>query len=233
VRATRLDHRLLEKMAKKLNKSQKYLREQISKRASRRGITSEAAQILWAKELGLGTAHYQRRQEPHIQLQVRELLPTVFADLSTLEPSSSGKKARAPKQKSALTAAIEYLLIDTELRARCMDLLRAKGKFDRVFREASTVLDDRLRKLSSITDRKCDPAELAARLLHPNNAILRVSQDKGEQEGFFLVCKGIFLAFRNPTHHQLTDKFTRENALQFCAFVDSLLAALGKAERQP
>jgi hypothetical protein len=226
---TLLDRSLLRKIAKKTGKTRKYVREQVSKRASRRGISSEAALIIWAKKLSIGTACYQRTLAPHIQEQVRDELPTIFA---TVPKPKGHAKVPVARQKDSLFAAIEYLLKDPEILNRCTDLLRARGKFDRVFREATTVLDDRLRKLAAIADRKISSADLAAKILHPKNAILRVSPRDDEQLGFFYVCQGLFLAFRNPTHHQLSDSFTRENALQFCAFVDSLLAALEKAQRQ-
>lgn len=234
-----LDERILDKIAAKIGKEKKYTREQISKRASRLRISSEASQILWARELGIGTAHFQRTLEPHIQQQVRDHLPTFFAkesQISGRKPMHAGPsatRASGLQQHAILTAAIEYLLKDDELRVRCSDLLKARAKYDRVFREATTVLDDRLKKLAQISNTKIDPSDLVVTVLHPNNPILRISTDKSEQEGFFFVCKGLFQAFRNPTHHQLSDKFTREDALRFCGFVDALLAVLGQAQRGP
>jgi len=234
-----LDKKLLYKIARSIGKGEKYTREQISRRASRLGIASEASQILWAKELGIGTARFQRALEPHIQQQVRDHLPTVFARQSEVSKRQrihgrpSRRRVPSLRQEVILTAAIDYLLEDDELRSRCSDLLKAKAKFDRVFREATTVLDDRLRKLAGISDTRMVPSDLVVKVLHPNNPILRVSIDTSEQEGLFAVCRGLFQAFRNPTHHQLSDKFTRKDALRFCAFVDALLTVLEHAQRTP
>jgi hypothetical protein len=129
---------------------------------------------------------------------------------------------------SPLRAAIDYLLSDEELKRRCADLLTARGSFDRVFREATTVLDDRLKKLAGIKS-KVNPADLVARVLHPSKAILIVSEHADEQEGFYSICKGLFAAFRNPAHHALNDKLTREDALRFCGFMDAMLTILKQA----
>jgi hypothetical protein len=229
IMVNRLDHHILEKLAEEIGKPEKYVREQISKRASRLGVSSEAAEILWARELHIPTARFQRKLPEPIQVQVRDLLPTVFSRPHIREGTAAVPKHEASRKVHALKAAIEYLLVDQELRERCSDLLRAKGNFDRVFREATTVLDDRLKRLAKITT-KVNPAALAGMVLHPKNPLLRVSPDDDEQLGFYYICNGMFLAFRNPTHHKLSDKFTRQSALEFCGFVDSLLLVLGKTQ---
>jgi hypothetical protein len=233
----RLDQRLLRKLSAKVSKSEQYIREQLSKRASKLGIASEVAQILWAKEYGIGTARFYHSLPPHIQDQVHKSLPAVFsrAPLAPLARVRRGPR-RIPMRarRDSVRLASEFLLVDHELRERCGDLLRAKGKFDRVFREATTLLDDRLRILGSVAG-KMNPADLVGKALNPDpdKAVLIVSDEADEQAGFFHICKGLVLAFRNPTHHRLTDRFTREDALRFCGFVDILLATLKQARRNP
>jgi Protein of unknown function (Hypoth_ymh) len=225
---TRLDKGLLKKVAKKTAKTQQYVREQVSKRASRQNVASEAALIIWAKELGFGTAAAQRQLDPHIQQQVSSV-GSIFPSSSAASRSKVGvNPLRATRAVSPLRASIEYLLSDPELRTRCADLLMARKSFDRVFREATVVLDARLKHLGKIKG-KVNPAELVARVLHPSKAILIVSEHPDEQRGFFELFSGLMAAFRNPAHHTLNDKLTREDALRFCGFVDSLLTLLGKA----
>jgi hypothetical protein len=99
-----------------------------------------------------------------------------------------------------------------------------------VFREATTVLDDRLKKLGAITG-YMNPIAVVAKVLNPDpkQAIIKVSTEPAEQDGMFSICKGLTLAFRGPLHHALRDDLTRAAALKFCGFIDHLLAILDKA----
>jgi hypothetical protein len=232
--ATRLDPRLVDKLVTKTGKPLQYVRERISKRAAKQGISAEAALILWAKEFEVGTNTFQRGLDARIQEEVRTGLPALFTApaLSSAKKNGKGKGAKGRKaaasSASGLRAAIDYLLSDAELKRRCGDLLTAKRDFDRVFREATTVLDDRLKKLAQIKG-KINPDALVVKVLHPSKAILVVSEYADEQEGFFNVTKGLIAAFRNPSHHSLNDKLTREDALRFCGFIDAMLTLLGQA----
>jgi len=221
---------ILNKMAERSDKSQQYLREQISRKAGRLGISSVAAQLIWARELGIGIAGALNRLPTEVREEIR----------SVTIPSAQSRARKVaepvvPKRKAApiTVATINTLFQDEQLRARCKDLLQAKKHFDRVIREATTLLDDRLKTKTGITN--MNPENLVGKALNPdpNKAITEVSAEKSEQEGFYSICKGIMLAFRNRSHHRLSDKFTREDALKFCGFVDTVLAVIEQARIHP
>lgn len=121
-------------------------------------------------------------------------------------------------------------LHDATLRERCADLLSASGNFDRVINQATQVLEDRIRQkasaASSLTGTPLVNAVLKTAL---NETILKISDDPGEHEGVCHICRGVMLAFRNPTHHTIADKFSREDALKVCAFIDNLLKLVDDA----
>lgn len=227
----RLDEVLLKKLMDKTGKEKQYIREQIAKKANRIGISSEAYLVIWAKQLGIGTAIYQRKLSPSIKAEIRDALPIIF----TSQPKPAVKKNKETKQahqKSPMLLAIEFLIEDKELRDRCEDLIKAPKHHDRVFREATTVLEDRIKSLSGV--RRMRPSDLVSKVINPDptKAILKVSDEPREQQGFHDICKGLVLSFRDTTHHELSDKFKREDSLKFCGFVDSILVILDKAEKQ-
>lgn len=217
--ATRLDRTLLEKVAAKIRKSVQYVREQVSKRAARKGIVSEAELINWARELRISTGRALKALPPDVQTQART---HPGATRKKIVPASDGEsKSSAP---DLILAAIAVLLSDDVLRGRCADLLRRPRNFDRAVAQATTVLEVRVRTRSGIHER-LTAVPLIARALNPDpeKAVLVVSENREEQEGFFNLCKGVMLWFRNRTHHHLDAKLTREDALRICAFVDILL----------
>lgn len=226
-----LDAVLLNKLVKITGKDIQYIREQICKKASKLGISTEAYLAIWAIQLGIGTTIYQRKLPEVIQMQITKGLTgnLVLPSKSLGEKSRNGEKL---PQKSELSLAIEYLINDSELHDRCKDLLKARKNFDRVFREATTVVEDRIKKLSGLS--KMSPLNLVGKALNPKpkKAILKVSNEAFEQEGFYSICKGLFLSFRDTTHHELSDKFQRKDAMKFCGFVDLILSRLDRAEKQ-
>ena len=227
----RLDQVLLRKLIRKTGKKDHYIREQIAKKANRLGISSEAYLVLWAKQMDIGTGTFQRKLSSAIQTEIRETLPAMFTIRSNAPVKKNDEKKRV-SQKPALTMAIEYLIIDNELRDRCKDLLRAPRNYDRVFREATTVLEVRIKRLSGIKGMRGAP--LVSKVINPSpeRAVLKVSNEGYEQQGFHDICRGLMLAFRDTTHHELYNNIRREDALRFCGFVDSILSILGNALKQ-
>ena len=120
---------------------------------------------------------------------------------------------------------------DEELKSRCSDILTAASNFDRVINQASQVLEDRIRTKSNL-DRSFTGIKLINTALNSDStkSVLIVSENNEEHEGFCHICRGIMLAFRNPTHHYLSDSFKREDALKFTAFIDNLLKILNKCK---
>lgn len=66
----RLNQALLHKIAKRLGKDPKYIREQVSRRASREAVASEGALVMWARDLGIGVASALEKLPPHVQQQM-------------------------------------------------------------------------------------------------------------------------------------------------------------------
>lgn len=222
----RLDEPLLNKIAAKKNKTAKYVREQISKRAGKSGVSSSAIQIVMARDLDIGVAHRLRKVTPEIRQEV-QFLSVNGMSASAAAPRQSRVMPNKKKAEPITAAAIRKLFRDDQLYGRCRDLLMAPRHYDRVIREATTVLDDRLKKITGI--KNLNPEALIGKVLNPNpdKAVVEISTERSEQEGVHSICRGIMLAFRNPAHHSVSDRFTREDALKFCGFIDTVLGLIG------
>ena len=125
-------------------------------------------------------------------------------------------------------------IIDEELKNRCSDILSAPDNFDRVINQATQVLEDRIRNKAK-TDRTLVGVSLVNKALNADisKTIIIISDNPEEHEGICHICRGLMVGFRNPTHHQLSDSFTREDALKFCGFIDNILQIIGKAKINP
>lgn len=76
----RLDPVLLRKLANKIGKPEKYIREQISKKASAAHVTSAAYLVFWANQEGIGTARTLASLDPYIQEQTRSLMEATLVN---------------------------------------------------------------------------------------------------------------------------------------------------------
>jgi hypothetical protein len=109
--------------------------------------------------------------------------------------------------------------------------LSAPRNFDRVINQATQVLEDRIRKKAKIKKPLTGPSLVnAAIMADPDKSPIRIAGSREEQEGIGHICRGLMLAFRNPTHHQIADTYSREDALKVCAFIDNVLAAIDAAQ---
>jgi len=225
-----LDQKIMLKIAKKLGKKNIIVVNGIvSKKASKLGISAEAALILLAKEHGIGTSTYQRNLDVTKQAEVRDALPSIFAPVRAKNHAGKIKNGNGTKptisKKASLKLAIEYLIEDQELRSRCQDILMASANFDRPINQATLVLEDRIRKKVQPTQ-KLVGENLVGHAFNEeiSKTVLRVaSNDSDDQRGFTQMLRGIFAAFRNKTHHHIIKSFSREEAMRVCGFIDVLL----------
>jgi uncharacterized protein (TIGR02391 family) len=111
---------------------------------------------------------------------------------------------------------------DDDLRRRCADLLAAEGDYDRAVREACTVLEDRVRRLTSAPNALVG-ARLMESALWGNSIKLRLSDHEGEQEGAYQMYRGLMAFYRNPVGHRLHDDLDRNEALHVVSWIDHLL----------
>lgn len=231
-----LDEKIMNKLAAKLGKPKiTSVNVLVSKKASKLGISAEAALVVLAKEHGIGTASYQRKLDLMKQAEVRAALPLMFTS-----GVSSGPKAKTPKIKPAtitpkkrLKAAVEYLIEDQELLERCEDMLMASKNFDRAINQATQVLEDRIRKKAQ-PEKKLVGEPLVSFAFNPemSKTVLRIaSGDSDDQRGYAQILRGLVPAFRNKTHHHIINNFSREEALRVCGFIDVLLRAVDGSQK--
>ena len=101
----------------------------------------------------------------------------------------------------------------------------AAKNFDRPINQATQVLEDRIRKKAQLGKKLTgDGLEIPRSKRIWAKTVLRVaSNDPDDQRGFTQILRGIVAAFRNATHHHITDNFSRQDALRVCGFIDVLL----------
>jgi uncharacterized protein (TIGR02391 family) len=120
---------------------------------------------------------------------------------------------------------------DDELRDRCADILTAVSHFDRVINQATLVLEDRIRTKSGVTGLAGVALVNKAITSDHTKTVLRLSPETDVHEGLSHIFRGLFLAYRNPTHHHVISHISREDALKVCGYIDHLLDILNDAQK--
>lgn len=146
------------------------------------------------------------------------------------KPGTSNGRASEIKH----TISIQNVLVfDDELRSRTLDLLNNAGdnneKLDRVVREMSVVLEDRVRRISGLPHNVIG-VDLMSKAFAPENGKVKFSDDANIQNGAQLLYMGFTKFFRNDVGHRLVAEFTKDRVLQLLALVDYLLYLLTQSE---
>jgi uncharacterized protein (TIGR02391 family) len=231
-----LDPKLISKIAARRKKPEKYIKESVSKFARKHGVPAEVALVVLAKQNNLGTAFFQRNLHAAMQAQIRDFHVSITSPVSRLSERPSSKKklggVRSPiNKKAALKQTIQGLILDPVLLERCQDLLMARSNFDRAINQATQILEDRIRTKAA-PPKKLTGESLVGFAFNEDlsKTVLRVeSEDPDDQRGFTQILRGVVPAFRNKTHHHITDTLAREDAMRIVGFVDVLLRVVDKS----
>jgi hypothetical protein len=128
----RLNQTLLHKVADRLGKTPKYIREQISRRASREGVASPAALVMWARDLGIGVASALEKLPPHVQQQLsmpRVVAPRPLRAASrkpgAARPRRTARGRRPARGSKGKAIFISHASEDRKLAATLVELLRS------------------------------------------------------------------------------------------------------------
>ena len=177
-------------------------------------------QLGFTLQEGVSDYQYFDQIKSHVKLILNESIGNIETGIIPAE-----------KQKPILP------IKDQTLSKRCSDILNSPGNFDRVIREATLILEDRLR--SSVPHEKlCEliplaknqvGEPLAAKLLSPDNPIIVISENKQERSAFLKIVIGIVSYLRNPSHHSLNDDTKWSLAWSVVGVIDSLLSELDNA----
>ncbi len=230
------DRALLAKMAAKWRgkRGLQGVREAISRRAARLGVTPEAAQILLAGEMGItGTGRAFSKLTPHAQQQVQaHRSRPAEVGRAVASRRSKVKPARSRGNGDGLRDAVKPLLSDPELLEECADILKGRRGFRRAVTFATQVLENRLRAIAgSAAQRNAKAHDVAAIvLLVSRGPMLRLDPDNAVQDGYYNLCAGVFWAIRNPTHHG-SKQMPREQAISVCGFINVLLETLKRGTK--
>lgn len=104
-----LDPIVVKKISEKIDKPEKYVKEQISKRGRRLGILSEAAMVNWAIELKIPISSQLRKLSPDIRAEANPR--TINYDKNGPNNFSSLRIIRIGKDENALINQLWFQII--------------------------------------------------------------------------------------------------------------------------
>ena len=151
------------------------------------------------------------------------------------KPSSSEAEARATAAEQEVKKLADKLRQNSSVLGEVTDdVLRKRigalrdSPLDTVIREASVVLEDRLRGAGAVGS-ELEGVRLVDAILSPERAKLVFSSHSGEQDGVRMLYRGAMQFIRNPPMHKLTD-YDEGMARLLVRLVDSLLQLLAAAQ---
>jgi len=135
--------------------------------------------------------------------------------------------ARLKRELEVAGTQPENLIRDPQLKDRVAGLLAVDRNFDTAVREATVILEDRVRAKSGCAD--LSGLDLMTAAFKEENGRLIISQVPAEQAGVHMTFRGIIGWVRNSFHHRVIDATAQGDAMRIIAFVDWLLEEVDRA----
>jgi hypothetical protein len=160
-----------------------------------------------------------------------------------IEPPSDQPGTKSPSQSTVPPYLERIPIIDEELRIRCLHLLASlesadihetnkADRLDTAVREMSVILEDRVRKVSGLEDKRLEGVKLMAAAFGGDDPVLCFSMEQGVQDGAHHLYRGYSGFVRNEVMHRLVKTYTVERVLQLLGHVDYLLSLLTQTKRK-
>lgn len=124
-------------------------------------------------------------------------------------------------------ATPDGLIRDSQLRDRVEGLLAEERNYDRAVREASVILEDRVRTKSGLAH--LHGVDLMTAAFKEDSGALMVSDISAEQAGVHMAFRGMVAWVRNSFGHRVIDATAQGDAMRIVAFIDWLLEEVGRA----
>ena len=141
-----------------------------------------------------------------------------------LNPEKSKALESITSLQGFSTLEFAETLNDPELRSRCEEIAIRGTPVDTLVRDASTVLEDRLRQILK-PSQQIDRRDLVARVLHKDSGMNRVGDTQVLREDFFMLVRGLIGFYGTSVHHNLVTIDPR-TARRVVAMIDEVLAQL-------
>ena len=149
---------------------------------------------------------------------------TMSDKLYLLNPEKSTALDSITSLEGFSTLEFVETLNDPELRLRCEEIALRGTPVDTLVRDASTVLEDRLRDMIE-EGRRPARRDLVANVLHPKSGTHPVGADADLQEDFFMLVRGLIGFYGTEVHHGLVS-FEPRTARRVVAMIDEVLKEL-------
>lgn len=235
-----INERLIEKISQKIKKPEKYIREQVSKKANVYGVQSPAAIIIWARSLGLSTTRVMNSLPPHFQEQVHSGIrfsPLRARKEEGLNTSDEIDNLRIKSLRDNLSG---FKIKDYDIHIEIKDVTQRRfnsGQYADAVESAYKLVIKRVKAIVlRKTGEKLDGAKAMGKafdfdsqppLVKFNNLIS--DEEKDEQRGIAFLFKGITFIRNRKAHEDviLNDPY---KALEYLAIASVLMRLLDEYE---